>query len=79
MAVQLWTDVGGSTNPTKMETSGRCKMYPDMSFSESTTTETRVLGVATQKAFYEGSEMGVAAENGGCKCNPCTCNPCTCK
>ncbi|KAA8516429.1 hypothetical protein F0562_016722 [Nyssa sinensis] len=59
---------------------GGCKMYPDMSFSEKTTTETLVLGVAPQKKYSEGSEMGVAGETGGCKCGAnCTCDPCTCK
>ncbi|XWS67065.1 hypothetical protein CRYUN_Cryun05aG0254500 [Craigia yunnanensis] len=54
-------------------------MYPDMSLAEKTTTETLVLGVAPQKAHFEGSEMGVGAEN-GCKCGDnCTCNPCNCK
>ncbi|XWS67064.1 hypothetical protein CRYUN_Cryun05aG0254500 [Craigia yunnanensis] len=47
--------------------------------AEKTTTETLVLGVAPQKAHFEGSEMGVGAEN-GCKCGDnCTCNPCNCK
>ncbi|KAE8679478.1 Metallothionein-like protein type 2 [Hibiscus syriacus] len=61
---------------------GGCKMYPDtreMSFVEKSTTETLVLGVAPQKPHFEGSEMGVGAEN-GCKCGDnCTCNPCNCK
>lgn len=58
-----------------------CKMYPDMSYTESTTTETLIMGVAPVKAQFEGAEMGVAAaENGGCKCGSnCTCDPCTCK
>ncbi|CAL0302707.1 unnamed protein product [Lupinus luteus] len=59
---------------------GGCKMYPDLSYNESTTTETLVMGFAPVKAHFEGSEMGVAAENGGCKCGEnCTCNPCNCK
>ncbi|KAK8633194.1 hypothetical protein V6N13_014042 [Hibiscus sabdariffa] len=54
---------------------GGCKMFPD----ERTTSETLVLGVAPQKRHFEGSEMGVGAEN-GCKCGDnCTCNPCNCK
>ncbi|KAK9291227.1 hypothetical protein L1049_009415 [Liquidambar formosana] len=59
---------------------GGCKMYPDMSFAESTTTETIIAGVAPQKAgFSEGAEMGVGPEN-GCKCGSnCTCDPCNCK
>ncbi|KAF9590912.1 hypothetical protein IFM89_000168 [Coptis chinensis] len=57
---------------------GGCKMFPD--FNESTTSETLIVGVAPAKSFYEGSEMGVGAENDGCKCgDKCTCNPCTCK
>ncbi|KAM7464068.1 hypothetical protein LguiA_032189 [Lonicera macranthoides] len=60
---------------------GGCKMYPDMSYSENTTTEPMIVGVAAQKGRHieEGSETGVAAEN-GCKCGDnCKCNPCTCK
>ncbi|CAK7333865.1 unnamed protein product [Dovyalis caffra] len=60
---------------------GGCKMYPDMSFfPEKSSTETLVLGVAPEKAMFEGAaEMGVGAEN-GCKCGAnCTCDPCTCK
>ena len=44
-----------------------------------TTTETLVMGVATAKPQYEGTESGVAGEN-GCKCGSnCTCDPCNCK
>ncbi|XP_071741619.1 metallothionein-like protein type 2 [Rutidosis leptorrhynchoides] len=55
-----------------------CKMYPDTSsFETTTTTQTLIHGVAPNKS---GIETGVAAaENGGCKCNPCNCDPCTCK
>ncbi|QHO53724.1 Metallothionein-like protein [Arachis hypogaea] len=58
-----------------------CKMYPDLSYTESiSSTETLVMGVAPMKAQFEGAEMGVSAENGGCKCGSnCTCDPCTCK
>ncbi|XP_057970899.1 metallothionein-like protein type 2 [Malania oleifera] len=58
-----------------------CGMYPDLSYTETTTTETLIVGVApTGKAYFGGSEMGVGAENGGCKCGDnCTCDPCTCK
>ncbi|GAV69457.1 Metallothio_2 domain-containing protein [Cephalotus follicularis] len=58
-----------------------CKMYPDMSFDEKTTTETMVLGFGpAMKPHFEGAEMGVEAENGGCKCGAnCTCDPCNCK
>lgn len=55
-------------------------MYPDLSYAEKTTTETLVMGVPPLKAEMEGGEMGVAAENGGCKCGSnCTCDPCSCK
>ncbi|KAJ8747068.1 hypothetical protein K2173_014446 [Erythroxylum novogranatense] len=48
---------------------GPCKMYPDLSYSEKTTTET----------LFDGAEMGVPAENDGCKCgSDCKCDPCTC-
>nr|ABS86179.1 metallothionein [Limonium bicolor] len=61
---------------------GGCKMYPDLSYTESgtTTTATLISGVALRKRFDEASAMGVAAaENDGCKCgDSCTCNPCTC-
>ncbi|KAL7169914.1 hypothetical protein ACSBR2_034875 [Camellia fascicularis] len=58
---------------------GGCNMYPDMSYSETTTTETLIVGVAPQNTHFEGSEMGVGAEN-GCKCGAnCSCDPCTCK
>lgn len=55
-------------------------MYPDLSYTEQTTTETLVMGVAPVKAQFDGAEMGVGAENGGCKCGSnCTCDPCNCK
>ncbi|KAG2685839.1 hypothetical protein I3843_10G137200 [Carya illinoinensis] len=58
---------------------GGCKENPDISYTESTTTE-KVVGVAPQKTHSEGSEMGVGAKNGGCKCGSnCTCDPCNCK
>ncbi|OVA05914.1 Metallothionein [Macleaya cordata] len=59
---------------------GGCKMYPDFSFSgERTTTEAIIVGVP-ENTHFEGSEMGVGAEEGGCKCGDnCTCNPCNCK
>nr|AEF01492.1 metallothionein [Salicornia brachiata] len=58
---------------------GGCKMFPD--FGENTSNPTVLIaGVAPKMAYAEGSEMGVAAENDGCKCGPnCQCNPCTCK
>ncbi|XP_043694854.1 metallothionein-like protein 2 [Telopea speciosissima] len=61
---------------------GGCNMYPDFSISgEKTTTETIIVGVAPEKAYFAAaSEMGVGAENDGCKCGAnCTCNSCTCK
>ncbi|KAI3752947.1 hypothetical protein L2E82_24990 [Cichorium intybus] len=58
-----------------------CKMNPDISNSETTTTHTTIAGVAPTKSCHGGSEMGAAmSENDGCKCGSnCTCNPCTCK
>ncbi|OVA16496.1 Metallothionein [Macleaya cordata] len=56
---------------------GGCKMYPDM---ERTSTESLIVGVAPVKSYFERSEMGVGAEEGGCKCgDSCTCDPCNCK
>ncbi|XP_057497282.1 metallothionein-like protein type 2 isoform X2 [Actinidia eriantha] len=58
----------------------QCQMYPDMSHSEKTTTETLIVGVVPQKTDCEGSDVAVGAENHGCKCGPsCACDPCTCK
>ncbi|XAR50930.1 hypothetical protein NMG60_11005398 [Bertholletia excelsa] len=58
---------------------GGCKMYPDMFYSETTTTETILFGVAPQKTYYEGSEMGAEAEDGACNCGDnWNCNPCKC-
>ncbi|GMP85457.1 hypothetical protein CsSME_00038602 [Camellia sinensis var. sinensis] len=69
---------------------GGCNMYPDMSYSETTITETLIVSVAPQNTYlthisnfmcghFVGSEMGVGAEN-GCKCGAnCSCDPCTCK
>ncbi|CAI0471817.1 unnamed protein product [Linum tenue] len=56
-----------------------CKMYPDVSYAETTAAAgTVVLGVAPAKASFESG--AVFAENGGCKCgDKCTCDPCTCK
>ncbi|CAA3024403.1 metallothionein type 2 [Olea europaea subsp. europaea] len=61
---------------------GGCGKYPDLSYSEATTTETLVLGVAPHNKYFEGSEseFGVAAAENGCKCGAnCTCDPCNCK
>uniref|UniRef100_M1AHL3 Metallothionein-like protein n=1 Tax=Solanum tuberosum TaxID=4113 RepID=M1AHL3_SOLTU len=52
---------------------GGCKMYPDMSYTESiTTTETLVLGVGPEKTSFGAMEMGESpvAEN-GCKYQSC--------
>ncbi|XP_019161475.1 PREDICTED: metallothionein-like protein type 2 [Ipomoea nil] len=57
---------------------GGCKMYPDLSSSETakTTPQTLVQGVAPQKKENEGCVMGAAE---GCHCGPaCQCDPCTC-
>ncbi|KAL8140664.1 hypothetical protein V2J09_006685 [Rumex salicifolius] len=59
---------------------GGCKMYADLSYTEIAAPASLVSGVAPQKTVIEGAEMGVAAENGGCKCGPdCKCDPCNCK
>jgi len=51
-----------------------------LSYAEGETTETVILGVGPAKIQFEGAEMGVAAEDGGCKCgDSCTCDPCNCK
>ncbi|KAK2972375.1 hypothetical protein RJ640_014433 [Escallonia rubra] len=50
VAVEDWFLVKQSESVSRNQ-SIRCKMYPDMSFSESTTTETLVFGVAPQKAY----------------------------
>ncbi|XAR68947.1 hypothetical protein NMG60_11000371 [Bertholletia excelsa] len=57
---------------------GGCKMYPELSHTEKTSTETLVLGVAPQKARAEGSETRGEEGEHGCKCNPCKCDPCNC-
>ncbi|BFG34145.1 hypothetical protein CerSpe_204190 [Prunus speciosa] len=52
--------------------------YPDLSYSETTSTETIIAGVAPVKMFYEGSEMSYGAEN-DCKCGSnCSCSSCGC-
>ncbi|KAK9154292.1 hypothetical protein Sjap_001772 [Stephania japonica] len=57
---------------------GGCKMYPD--FGESTRTEALIVGLAPQRTHFEGSEMGVGAENDGCNCGAdCKCgSDCKC-
>ncbi|KAJ7947646.1 Metallothionein-like protein [Quillaja saponaria] len=58
---------------------GSNKMYPSLDYSEKTTTETIIAGVAPVKMFYESSEMSFGAEN-NCKCGSnCSCDPCGCK
>nr|AAY16439.1 metallothionein-like protein [Betula platyphylla] len=57
----------------------KCGKHADLSYSEKTTTETIIAGVAPVKINYEGSEMSSGAEN-GCKCGSnCSCDPCSCK
>jgi len=58
---------------------GSCNKYSfDLSYAEK--EESLVLGVGPVKAQFEGGEMGVAAEDSGCKCGSnCTCDPCNCK
>nr|UYD39702.1 MLP2 [Boehmeria nivea]WHP38437.1 metallothionein-like protein [Boehmeria nivea]WOC94028.1 metallothionein-like protein [Boehmeria nivea] len=58
-----------------------CGKYPDLGYTEKySASETLIIGVAPEKPHWEGSEMGEAAENGGCKCgDSCSCDPCTCK
>ncbi|XP_048494264.1 metallothionein-like protein type 2 [Beta vulgaris subsp. vulgaris] len=58
---------------------GGCKMFPD--FGENASKPTiQIYGVAPKISYEEGSEMGVPAENDGCKCGSnCQCDPCTCK
>lgn len=53
----------------------RCKMYPDMSYAESSV----VLGVGPEKTSFGAMEMGESPAENGCKCGPdCKCNPCKC-
>ncbi|KAG6430431.1 hypothetical protein SASPL_108498 [Salvia splendens] len=58
-----------------------CSMYPGLNYSEAAgAAETLVLGVAPQKTFSEGVEMGMGEGENGCKCGAnCTCDPCNCK
>ncbi|PQQ11681.1 metallothionein-like protein type 2 [Prunus yedoensis var. nudiflora] len=54
------------------------KKYPDLEYSETTSTQTIIAGVAPVKMNYEGSEMSYGAEN-GCKCGSnCSCSSCGC-
>ncbi|CAN6559590.1 unnamed protein product [Malus baccata var. baccata] len=56
----------------------KCGIYPDLSYSETTSTETIIAGVAHVKMFSEGSEMSYGAEN-DCKCgSSCSCSSCGC-
>ncbi|KAI3435363.1 uncharacterized protein J3R85_006303 [Psidium guajava] len=60
---------------------GGCKMFPDMSYAENSSSEALVMGVAASEKTekMEGGEMGVAGGENGCKCGSnCTCDPCTC-
>ncbi|KAI3995819.1 hypothetical protein MKX01_017606 [Papaver californicum] len=55
-----------------------CGMYPD--FAESSNTESLIFGLASQKSFFEGFEMGVEGGNGGgCGNSSCSCgDSCKC-
>ncbi|BFG34146.1 hypothetical protein CerSpe_204200 [Prunus speciosa] len=54
------------------------KKYPDLEYSETTSTQTIIAGVAPVKMYYEGSEMSYGAEN-DCKCgSSCSCSSCSC-
>ncbi|CAN4116970.1 unnamed protein product [Withania somnifera] len=58
-----------------------CKMYPDVSYIESTTTTgTLVLGVGPEKTSFGIMVMGESpVAESGCKCGAdCKCNPCNC-
>ncbi|CAK8575013.1 unnamed protein product [Lathyrus sativus] len=56
------------------------KRSSGLSYSEKETTESVILGVAPAKIHFDGAEMSVTAEDGGCKCGDnCTCDPCNCK
>ncbi|XP_068337358.1 metallothionein-like protein type 2 [Pyrus communis] len=56
----------------------KCGMYPDLSYSETTSTETIIAGVAPVQMFPEGSEMSYGTEN-DCKCGSnCSCSSCGC-
>ncbi|KAG5238204.1 hypothetical protein OIU76_014716 [Salix suchowensis] len=58
---------------------GCSSMYPDLSFSETTTSSASIAGVAPVRMFYESSKMNFGAEN-DCKCGSnCSCDPCSCK
>jgi len=59
----------------------RCnKRSSGLNYAEGETTETVILGVGPAKIQFEGAEMGVTSEDGGCKCgDSCTCDPCNCK
>ncbi|WJX49234.1 Metallothionein-like protein 1 [Trifolium repens] len=56
------------------------KRSSGLNYAEMETTETVVLGVGPAKIHFEGTEMGVAAEDNGCKCgSSCSCDSCSCK
>ncbi|XVE79394.1 hypothetical protein DITRI_Ditri14bG0055100 [Diplodiscus trichospermus] len=55
-----------------------CSRNLNLGYSEKTTAETIISGVATVKMNFEGSEMSFATEN-GCKCGSnCNCDTCNC-
>nr|ANF89432.1 metallothionein-like protein [Sedum polytrichoides] len=56
-------------------------MYPDISETASMGTRSIVTGLAPQVNMnsFEGVEMGLGENEGGCKCgSSCTCDPCNC-
>nr|AHL29284.1 metallothionein [Tamarix androssowii] len=60
---------------------GGCKMNPSLGYTETSSDNVALItGVAPKTTFADGAEMGLGAENGGCKCGAdCKCDPCTCK
>ncbi|WJX49235.1 Metallothionein-like protein 1 [Trifolium repens] len=56
------------------------KRSSGLNYVEAETAETVILGVGPAKIQFKDAEMGVAAEDSGCKCgSSCTCDPCNCK
>ncbi|XVE59421.1 hypothetical protein DITRI_Ditri05aG0045100 [Diplodiscus trichospermus] len=56
-----------------------CSKNLDLGYSEKTTTETIISGVATVKKNFEGSSEMISEAGHGCKCgSSCSCDPCNC-
>ncbi|RXI04382.1 hypothetical protein C1H46_040728 [Malus baccata] len=56
----------------------KCGMHIDLGYSETTSIDTIIAGVAPVKMSFEGSEMNYGAEN-DCKCGSnCSCSSCGC-